>query len=711
MVPAAKKLKTGASATTSVDVCVSFADATSHTVQVSGGTVQQLRESIAAATGRTITGLFDEQSEEELADASSVLALCVAGESPSLVAIEVSVSETIVIPESSLGAGCTDAQIEEFCSSPAAASVRTLLAPRCLQLSHRGLAFLASLAHLQELSLAFCILGPMEVGVLADLMQAPASPLQTLNISQTEVRSAGAECLARALQTSKSLTSLDVSCSSLLWGEDGYGSIETAGFCAMAAALEKNATLTSLKMTSSLLMAGLERDDLEFEVHTMTCINAISRVMVHNGALKSLDISFNRFGCALSFPLTRALEKNSTLTALHVGLNELSDEEMGSIAEAVDKHLCMEVLCSVPIREWKEACPATPLDFSYKCLGPEGAGVMAKYAKGWNSLRELNVSNNAISDQGMGALSQVLAETATSLTTLNVSSNGLGINGARSVAVLLEKLPGLTAVDLGYNKIAGMTEDGDGCFDDYGVMWLADAIQQSTSLRFLNLSGNEINNGGSGMEFLGSALLGSSITALSLADNSLELNGGAEQLAAVLKNTHVLTSINIAGNDFDVKCAQVLATALRRNTSLTKLTFATTVVMEASMTEADWTGGRLEEGMVHSAITAAGAMLLAAFLPKCTSLRRLVAANNRLCLDYTGDGGSTSECSAVSNLALALKASSSVTYLDISENNIPAKMVKLFEKVCNGKTPKIQLVAHPQEPRAPDNAHRHIQQE
>ena len=85
---------------------------------------------------------------------------------------------------------------------------------------------------------------------------------------------------------------------------------------------------------------------------------------------------------------------------------------------------------------------------------------------------------------------------------------------------------------------------------------------------------------------------------------------GITAWADALKANLSLTQLNLANNNINRNDAKIIAPAISANRALTTITFGDNeaVTMNTSMTEADFSGKYLE---------ASGAIIVAAFLPKC----------------------------------------------------------------------------------------------
>ena len=100
---------------------------------------------------------------------------------------------------------------------------------------------------------------------------------------------------------------------------------------------------------------------------------------------------------------------------------------------------------------------------------------------------------------------------------------------------------------------------------------------------------------------------------LNLGDNRIggkDDEPGIRALAEALQINTTITELNLAFTHLNSECAYLLAPAIRSNRALETITFGDeeAVTMNADMTEADFNGKDL---------SISGAMVVAAFLPKC----------------------------------------------------------------------------------------------
>jgi hypothetical protein len=165
--------------------------------------------------------------------------------------------------------------------------------------------------------------------------------------------------------------------------------------------------------------------------------------------------------------------------------------------------------------------------------------------------QELTMAYIPIRDADLTDLMEALRINAT-LTTLKLTSNNLGVEGARALAATLNTTK-ITSLYLRWNRIG-----------DEGARSLAAAL--NATLTSLDLSCNNI--GPVGARALASALNTTCITSLCLTRNNIG-DEGARSLAAALDNNSTLTRLDLAFNNIGDEGARLLAAAL--NATLTSL--------------------------------------------------------------------------------------------------------------------------------------------
>ncbi|XP_068699944.1 protein NLRC3-like isoform X5 [Montipora foliosa] len=288
----------------------------------------------------------------------------------------------------------------------------------------------------------------------------------------------------------------------------------------------------------------------------------------------------------------------------------------------------------------------TTLDLTWNSIGDEGASSLSQALAVNTSLTTLNLLCNSIGAEGVTSLSQALAVN-TSLTTLNLSDNSIGAEGATSLSQALAVNTSLTTLNLSDNSIGAE-----------GATSLSQALAVNTSLATLNLSLQFI--GAEGATSLSQALaVNTSLTTLNLSDNSIGAEGVTSLSQALAVNTS-LTTLNLSDNSIGAEGATSLSQALAVNTSLTTLNLSDNSIGAegaTSLSQALAVNTSLTTlNLSYNSIGDDSATLLSQALAVNTSLTTLDLFNNSV-----GDEGATS-------LSQALAVNTSLTALYLSDN-------------------------------------------
>ena len=290
----------------------------------------------------------------------------------------------------------------------------------------------------------------------------------------------------------------------------------------------------------------------------------------------------------------------------------------------------------------------TSLDLSENYIGNEGAISLCEALRVNTSLTSLDLSKNDIGDEGAISLSEALTVN-TSLTSLKLSENSIGHEGANSLSEALRVNTSLTSLDLFGNSI-----------DNEGANSLSEALRVNTSLTSLVLSENHIGIEG-GISLSKALRVNTSLSSLNLRGNDIG-DKGAISLSKALRVNTSLTSLNLCGNDIGDEGGISLSKALRVNTSLTSLHLLRNCISDdrvISLSEALRVNNSLTSlDLSGEAIGDEGAISLSEALRVNTSLTSLDFPWNDV-----GDERAIS-------LSEALRVNTSLTSLDLSNNDI-----------------------------------------
>jgi hypothetical protein len=92
------------------------------------------------------------------------------------------------------------------------------------------------------------------------------------------------------------------------------------------------------------------------------------------------------------------------MTSLHVGMNFIPEKEMKEIITIAMCMDSMKILCEVPIKDKA----LIELDISGKNLGPDGALVVAEYLRDNGGMTSLNLASNRLRVEGAEIIAAIL---------------------------------------------------------------------------------------------------------------------------------------------------------------------------------------------------------------------------------------------------------------------------------------------------------------
>lgn len=438
--------------------------------------------------------------------------------------------------------------------------------------------------------------------------------LTELNLHHNQIADSGARALIEGLKTDTSMIRLDIS----------SNSISNQGAAVIMQMLQENMTLKSFDIRGNTSIGGSVAEDLAISVMKSEIIEIFSDIPVNNlkqndksvielnltgsgcgdteacvlaaflksnTVLLNLNLSNNEITDTGARALAEGLKENTTLLSLNLDQNHIEESGSCSLGEVLktNSSICfLKVLTSMMVelkennlkwRGFKDPMTShlvihqntiTSLDLSENALGNQGAVVASRLLKSNATLLELDLSKNQIIDAG----AHVLAEGLKS----NVALKKLVINGpipieefrdkktkimnlsqsnykdadAVIIASLLTDNKTITQLDLSGNQIG-----------DVGARILSERLQKNSTLSELSLCSNAITDAGANILAQGIET-NSNLTALKLYDNPISSVGR-------LALAKVVTDMELAGTNLTDKEACSLGVFLRTNETLTQL--------------------------------------------------------------------------------------------------------------------------------------------
>ena len=292
--------------------------------------------------------------------------------------------------------------------------------------------------------------GDSTAKALAGELQSPATQLSHVNLERCNITSLGAEALAGALQTNRSLTYLSLVDSEILFSAT-----------ALAEAIRLNRTLTHLNLSWN------DIGDLGTEV--------ICKALQSNHVMTHLILDGNTIGDSGAVALAEALKSPATqLSYLHLEMCHITSlgVEILAVALETNRSLTYLNLASLSI-----SCSATAL---------------AEALQLKRTLTILNLISNQTSDTEVIQLAQTLLDKNNTLAYLNLHDNNIGAEeeasssiscSATALAEALQLNRTLTHLDLSHNQIS----------DTEAIQLAQTLLDKNNTLAHLGLFDNNIN--------------------------------------------------------------------------------------------------------------------------------------------------------------------------------------------------------------------------
>lgn len=289
----------------------------------------------------------------------------------------------------------------------------------------------------------------------------------------------------------------------------------------------------------------------------------LAEALTINHSISEIDLSFNDVGCEAEKHLALALKNNHSLKILDLSQNNGS----------CDRHTQQDRNFGIFIAEIiKTNDTLTELHCRYNFIQPWIGNLIGDALKDNRSLVSLDLRGNSFGTSLIGEVPMENRERLrgianglqfnTTLTSLNLSSNGL--NG-EAFALLGESLKinkGLIHLDLSYNNL-GIK----------GSQYVADGLKENTALVFLNLSSCSIED--KGAECIFHALKSNqTLEILDLGCNSHSNNPSSKlgaEIAECLKVNRALFKIHLSNHHLDIESGHIIAEGIKDNTTLMEI--------------------------------------------------------------------------------------------------------------------------------------------
>ena len=358
--------------------------------------------------------------------------------------------------------------------------------------------------------------GDSTAKALAGELQSPATQLSYVNLERCKITSLGAEALAGALQTNRSLTYLSLVESEILFSATAlaeairlnrtlthlnlsWNDIGDLGTEVICKALQSNHVMTHLilhgntignsgavALAEALKSPATQLSYLDLEMCHITSLGVeiLAVALETNRSLTYLNLACLSISCSAT-ALAEALQLNRTLTHLHLSGNRICDTEAIQLAQTLlDKNNTLAYLNLHDNNIGAEEEASSSISCS--------ATALAEALQFNRTLTHLQLSGNRIFDTEAIQLAQTLLDKNNTLTHLDLSDNNIGAEEEASssiscsVTALAEALQlnrTLTHLDLRHNQIS----------DTEAIQLAQTLLDKNNTLAHLNLMFNNIN--------------------------------------------------------------------------------------------------------------------------------------------------------------------------------------------------------------------------
>lgn len=211
----------------------------------------------------------------------------------------------------------------------------------------------------------------------------------------------------------------------------------------------------------------------------------LAKSLTKSTRLEVLNLSINRLSDASADALSQALP-DTKLKVLMLERNNLTAAGVSTLAKSLPPTLDKLGLGRNAVgSDGTRALAASvsrlhTLNLGFADLHPEGAQALGPLL---TKITVLDVSGNHLGGHGCTFLADKLADSACSLETLKLESNGVGDAGAKSLSTALEKNKKLLVLEVRRNSVT-----------DVGTKALALALEKNRTLKHLDLFDNSITD-------------------------------------------------------------------------------------------------------------------------------------------------------------------------------------------------------------------------
>ena len=467
--------------------------------------------------------------------------------------------------------------------------------------------------HLEDLHLYDTNLQYSAIVILQSL--TTISTLKTLNINNNQITEEAGEALASVILHNRGLEELHLSGNNL--GEELLNIAKALQHISSLKSLDfSNNNISknvfgelSLAITANKYLEDLHLSNTNLQYSAIAMLQSLATI----SKLKKLNLNNNQI-------TEKAAEALVSVILLNTGLEELylSDNNLGEGASKVVN--AMLHITSLKI-----------LNFKNNAIPKKSSNKLGRALKLNKHLEMLWLNNNNLQSSAISILQSL--SSISSLKYLNMNNNQITEEAGEALASVLLHNKGLEELHLSGNNLGE------------GVIIVAKALQNISSLKSLNLGNNNIPKEGSG-ELAHAFKLNKHLQKLWLYDSNLK--SSAKVILQSLGTISTLKLINLESNEITEEAGEALASVILHNTGLEEL---------------DISSNNLGEGI----------LIVAKALQHISSLKSLYLGNNNISKEVSNE------------LAMAITANKYLDKMRLYNTNLKSS-VKVIESVSTIST-------------------------
>ena len=426
-----------------------------------------------------------------------------------------------------------------------------------LDVSHtqmtENISFIINHPLLQYLDISFCKLTEESIEMLNSFLERLPN-LKYFNISHNNISHYSAENIALAIIKNTSLEHLDFS-------ECGF-----VNFLVIDALLQRNSKVKKLILRSNVIYRNkgskqavgnsstLEHLDLSHCNISELQIKIIVRKLCQVSTLKCIDISYIILPSDAAINIALVISRNLFLEKLNLSGCELSESQITNAVKAFNNLSRLKYL-----------------NISHNKVNDEATNKLASALTTNPLLEHLKLSNCELSELQIIGIVKALSEKESFLMFLDISHNTITNNESDEISSVVINNPLLEHLNLAHCKLSELQ-----------LISILKALRKTSLLKFLDVSHNELSREAAN-EISSVIVNNRSLQYLNLSTCNLEedsLITISDSLACI---TH-LVSIDVSYSCITEKAAYNVAIALRKNTSLERLSFCACFEDNAALT-------------------------------------------------------------------------------------------------------------------------------